>query len=73
MDFLISKNVKAIIIACGTATSQALNVVQNLYSIPIIGIIEPTVNYIVEKSNFLGKNSLIKPFVFSLVPLCHEL
>lgn len=51
MDFLISKNVKAIIIACGTATSQALNVVQNLYSIPIIGIIEPTVNYIVEKSN----------------------
>ncbi|WP_442952289.1 hypothetical protein, partial [Paraclostridium bifermentans] len=28
---------------------------------------------IVEKSNFLGKNSLISPFVFSFVPLCYEL
>ena len=28
---------------------------------------------IVEKSNFLGKNSLISLFVFSLVHLCYEL
>ena len=51
INFLISKNVKAIIIACGTATSQALDVVRDLYSIPIIGIIEPTVKYISQKSN----------------------
>lgn len=51
IDFLISKNVKAIIIACGTATSQALEAVKNLYSIPIIGIIEPTVEYIANQSN----------------------
>ncbi len=49
IDFLISKNVKAIIIACGTATSQALETVQKIYNIPIIGIIEPTVEYIKEK------------------------
>ena len=31
MDFLISKNVKMIIIACGTATSQALEEMQKIY------------------------------------------
>jgi len=48
IDFLISKNVKAIIIACGTATSQALEEVQKQYDIPIIGIIDSTVQYIKE-------------------------
>ena len=51
MDFLISKNVKMIIIACGTATSQALEEMQKIYKIPIIGIIEPTVEYIKQNSN----------------------
>lgn len=51
IDFLISKNVKAVIIACGTATSQALDSIAVLYDIPIIGIIEPTVNYIASKKN----------------------
>ena len=44
--FLISQNVKMIIIACGTATSYALNTLQNRFDIPIIGIIEPTVSHI---------------------------
>ena len=43
---LINKNVKVIIIACGTATSQALEVLQEMFDIPIIGIIDPTVQYI---------------------------
>lgn len=51
IEFLIEKNVKAIIIACGTATSQALDVVRKIYNIPIIGIIEPTVEYIQHKQN----------------------
>ena len=51
MDFLISKNVKAIIIACGTATSQALAEMKKIYRIPIIGIIDPTVKYIKEKES----------------------
>ena len=46
MKFLKKQNVKMIVIACGTATSQALEEVENLYSIPIIGVIEPTVDYI---------------------------
>lgn len=50
IDFLINKNVKAVIIACGTATSQALEALQPLYTIPLIGIIEATVQYIKEKT-----------------------
>lgn len=44
IEFLISKNVKLIIIACGTATSQALEEVRKIYKIPIIGIIEGTID-----------------------------
>lgn len=51
VEFLISKNVKYIIIACGTATSQALEELKRIYKIPIIGIINPTVEYIKEHEN----------------------
>lgn len=50
VEFLMSKDVKEIIIACGTATSRALETLKETYSIPITGIIEPTVNYIKEKN-----------------------
>lgn len=46
IDFLISKGVKLVVIACGTATSQALEEIKGLYDIPIIGVIQPTVKYI---------------------------
>ncbi len=40
IDFLISKNVKAIVIACNTATARALEEAQQKYDIPILGVIE---------------------------------
>lgn len=43
VNFLLEKGVKLVIIACGTATSQALEVLQREFSVPIVGIIEPTV------------------------------
>lgn len=43
---LIEHNAKIIVIACGTATSQAIDVLQKEFELPIIGIIEPTVKYI---------------------------
>lgn len=46
---LINKGCKLIVIACGTATSQALDVLQENFEIPIIGIIEPTVDYVRNK------------------------
>lgn len=46
VEILIKKGVKIIVIACGTATSQAIQELQSKFEIPIIGIIEPTVQYI---------------------------
>lgn len=43
---LIELGAKIIVIACGTATSQAIEVLQEKFTVPIIGIIEPTVEYV---------------------------
>ena len=51
VELLMKKQVKVIVIACGTATSQALDILKEKFDIPIIGIIEPTVQYI-EKQNY---------------------
>ena len=50
VEILIEKQVKVVIIACGTVTSQALDILKEKFSIPIIGIIEPTVEYIKEQN-----------------------
>ena len=47
--FLLKKNVKVVVIACGTATSQAVEELQKEFDIPIIGIIQPTVEAIYEE------------------------
>lgn len=41
--FLISKGVKAIVVACNTATAHALPQLHEQYRIPILGVIEPGV------------------------------
>lgn len=40
INFLISKNVKAIVIACNTATARALDEAKEKYDIPVLGVIE---------------------------------
>jgi glutamate racemase len=40
-SFLMSKNVKTIVIACNTASSIALEYLQNSFSLPVIGVIDP--------------------------------
>lgn len=59
IDFLIKQDVKMIVIACGTATSQALEEMKKIYSIPIIGIIEPTVESIKNENNIKNKIGVI--------------
>ncbi len=39
--FLLSKNVKAIVVACNTASSVAIEELRNAFDIPIIGMIGP--------------------------------
>ena len=50
VEKLIELGSKVIVIACGTATSQAIEVLQEKFEIPIIGIIEPTVKYVKNKN-----------------------
>jgi glutamate racemase len=40
-EFLLSKNVKMIVIACNTVSAVALDVVQKLANIPVVGVIIP--------------------------------
>ena len=48
VDYLLSKDVKMIIIACNTVTAVALDSLREKYpDIPIIGVIEPTVRRVV--------------------------
>ena len=50
-SYLISKDVKLIIIACGTATSQALEELKKIYRLPIEGIISATIENIKKNQN----------------------
>ncbi len=40
INFLISKDVKVIVVACGTASSVALPVIKKDYEIPIVGVVD---------------------------------
>lgn len=48
--FLLKKEVKMLVVACGTATSQAMDSLKQNFTIPIVGIIEPTVKSIKEEA-----------------------
>lgn len=39
--FLIQKNIKMLIVACNTASAHALDELQQIFSVPIMGVIEP--------------------------------
>ena len=53
-DFLMSKNVKALVVACNTATAAAIDELRETFNIPIIGM-EPAVKPAAEAS----KNGVI--------------
>lgn len=50
VNFLISKDVKIIIIACGTASACAYDKLKSLYDIPIMSIITPTAKTITDEN-----------------------
>jgi glutamate racemase len=49
--FLINKNVKAIVVACNTVSSVALDNLKKLFDVPIIGMIEPGASFAVKNTN----------------------
>ena len=42
VNFLLEKDVKMIVIACGTVSSTALDVLKKEYNLPILGVVEAT-------------------------------
>ena len=69
MNFMITKNVDIVVIACGTVSSNLTEYIKSTYKIPIIDIISPTINYInnssYEKIGVIDTNSTINSKVFS--------
>ncbi|HKI77383.1 MAG TPA: glutamate racemase [Ignavibacteriaceae bacterium] len=49
-NFLMSKNVKAIVVACNTVSSVALKELGNIFNVPIIGMIEPGAEFAISHS-----------------------
>ena len=58
IEFLISKDVDIIIIACGTISSNVYEYLKNKYDIPIYDIISPTLNYLKDKTYFTFATSM---------------
>jgi len=56
VNFLVSQNVKLLVIACNTATSIAMDILKEEVSIPLIGVIEPGAKAATEetKNNKIG-------------------
>ena len=50
VKFLINQNIKAIIVACNTASAVALDVLKQEYSIPILNVIDPSIRRAINKS-----------------------
>jgi len=48
--FLLQKNIKALVVACNTASSIAIPDLKKMFDIPIIGMIEPGSNMAMKKS-----------------------
>ncbi len=47
-QFLVSKGVKAVVVACNTATAHALPLLEATFRVPVIGVLEPGVEATLE-------------------------
>ncbi|MGJ0848412.1 glutamate racemase [Tissierella praeacuta] len=65
IEFIIDQGVKAIVIACNTATSVAIEELRAKYNIPIIGM-EPAVKPAVEKNKNVDKRVLVTATALTL-------
>lgn len=65
VDFIIDKGVKALVIACNTATSAAIEDLRKKYCIPIIGM-EPAVKPAVKMNENNHKRVLVTATAFTL-------
>ncbi len=50
-EFLLDKGVKLIVVACNTVSSIALETIEKIADVPVIGMIEPAVNAALRETN----------------------
>ena len=55
--FLLTKDIKAIIIACNTASALAMEEAQKVFEIPILGVIEPGANAAASVTKFNNRSN----------------
>jgi glutamate racemase len=65
IEFIVSQGVKAVVVACNTATSVAIEELRDKYNIPIIGM-EPAVKPAVEKNKNVDKRVLVTATALTL-------
>lgn len=70
--FLLTKNVKAIVVACNTASAFALDELEKEFDIPIIGVIKPGAKTAVENTKtkrigVIGTEGTIRSAIYSEV------
>ena len=56
VNFLLTKDIKSIIVACNSASSVALNTLKSIYDIPILGVINSSLSLAIKttKTNSIG-------------------
>ena len=64
-EWLIQQNCKMVVVACNTVSSMAIDFLQSNFSLPIIGVIKPGVNFAInitknKKIGVLGTQGTIK-------------
>lgn len=69
-SFLMSKNVKVIVVACNTASSVALDELRKHFHVPVIGMIEPGASFALKntvtgKIGVIGTNTTINNQAYS--------
>lgn len=51
LSFLLEKNVKAVLVACGTISATSLSTLRKMTDVPIMGVIEPASNAVLKFGN----------------------
>ncbi len=59
LDFLLSKEVKTIVVACNTASSHALTALREKSPVPVIGVVEPGVQALLREAGTQEKAAVI--------------
>lgn len=49
-DYLVANGVKMVVVACNTATAAALDILEERYDVPVVGVIEPGARSAIQSS-----------------------